>query len=567
MVNRNQLPNRPTPSDAEPSYNVPRLSSQQNALSKSVPPSMPAAPRLSREERSVSQSTSPISEISPDAEEDSSITVPDANRQFGKLAPLMDDPTIEEIWINSPNRIFIARNGVSQLTTIVMSTSEVRDLIERLLMWGGRRLDLSNPFVDARLPDGSRLHVAIPEITASHWAVNIRKHLMRGKSLNALAEMDVMSPEVAEFLSMAASQGKNILVSGSTQAGKTTLLNSLVGSLPLSSRVITIEEVFELKPNLPDCVGMQTRSSNLQGEGEIPLRRLIKEALRMRPSHLVVGEIREAESLDLLIALNSGLPGMGTIHANSGRDALAKLQTLPLLAGSNISHDFIAPMVASCIDLVVHTSIVPAQSQSAADSEHSYSAGGEMGTSPHAKLELGWKKNRSDAELIANGASSSRGLSAEKGKAQRRTSRSRIDEFDPTPGSSYFAGTKLDSHSSPESGEISETNPLNARFLKETDFLDPSLIAEREDARRARLEASYQEENSYRFRGNNESTRSNLGPSSMDRGSRRITEILHVTGRIESQRVESEVIFRWNGEAYERGLVNPESVFAAGGDR
>ena len=478
----------------------------------------------------------------------------------------MEDPTIEEIWINSPNRIFIARNGVSQLTTIVMSASEVRDLIERLLMWGGRRLDLSNPFVDARLPDGSRLHVAIPEITASHWAVNIRKHLMRGKSLNALAEMNVMSLEVAEFLSMAASQGKNILVSGSTQAGKTTLLNSLVSSLPLSSRVITIEEVFELKPNLPDCVGMQTRSSNLQGEGEIPLRRLIKEALRMRPSHLIVGEIREAESLDLLIALNSGLPGMGTIHANSGRDALAKLQTLPLLAGSNISHDFIAPMVASCIDLVVHTSIVPTQSQNSVESKRSYSAGDEVGKSSNTKLEFGWKKNSSDAELIADGEPSSRGSSTGKGKSQRRTSRSRIDEFEPTSGSSYFAGTKLESHVNPEDGEISETNPLNARFLKETDFLDSSLIAEREDARRARLEASYREENSYRFRGNKESISSNQGPSSTERGSRRITEILHVTGRIESQRVESEVIFRWNGNAYERGLVNPESVFATGGD-
>ena len=277
--------------------------------------------------------------------------------EFGKLAPLIEDPSVEEIWINSPHRIFLARSGVSELSNLVMSTEEVRDLVERLLMWGGRRLDLSHPFVDARLPDGSRLHVAIPEVTAAHWAVNIRKHLIRGKSLQELSDLGVMSIEVATFLQDCVAHGLNILVSGSTQAGKTTLLNALVSAVPSGSRVVTIEEVFELKPKVPDCVAMQTRPANLQGEGEIPLRRLIKEALRMRPSQLVVGEIREAESLDLLIALNSGIPGMATIHANSARDAIAKLQTLPLLAGENISHDFVSPIVASSIDLVIHTTI------------------------------------------------------------------------------------------------------------------------------------------------------------------------------------------------------------------
>jgi len=276
---------------------------------------------------------------------------------FGPLQSLMEDPEIEEVWINSPNRIFAARSGVSHLTNVVMTSEDVRGLIERLLMWGGRRLDLSNPFVDARLPDGSRLHVAIPEITATHWAVNIRKHLVRGKSLHDLRDMGVMDAEVAQFLYQCAASGLNILVSGSTQAGKTTLLNALVSAAPLHSRTITIEEVFELKPRLPDCVALQTRAANLQGEGEIPMRRLIKEALRMRPSRLVVGEIREAESLDLLIALNSGVPGMATIHANSARDAVAKLQTLPLLAGENISHRFITPVVAASIEIVVHVAL------------------------------------------------------------------------------------------------------------------------------------------------------------------------------------------------------------------
>jgi pilus assembly protein CpaF len=276
---------------------------------------------------------------------------------FGPIADFMGDSTIEEVWINSPERIFIARAGKSQLTNLVLSAESVKQLVDRLLMWSGRRLDLSQPFVDARLPDGSRLHVAIPEVTAEHWAVNIRKHLMKQHSLRDLSDLGVMNLEIAQDLSLAVKDGANILVSGGTQAGKTTLLNALASEVPVTQRVITIEEVFELQPRLPDVIQMQTRSANLQGEGEIPLRRLIKEALRMRPSRIIVGEVREAEALDLLIALNSGLPGMGTIHANSARDAITKLQTLPLLAGENISHKFIAPTVAAAIDIVIQVKL------------------------------------------------------------------------------------------------------------------------------------------------------------------------------------------------------------------
>ncbi len=281
----------------------------------------------------------------------------DLSITFGAIAPFMSDPTIEEIWINSPERIFIARNGRSELTNLLLSSDDVRNIVERALMWSGRRLDLSHPFVDARLPDGSRLHVVIPEITAHHWAVNIRKHLMRNSSVKDLVDLGVMNSEIGTALTYCVQAGLNILVSGGTQAGKTTVLNALAGAIPRGERVVTIEEVFELSPQLPDVVQMQTRSANLQGEGEIPLRRLIKESLRMRPSRIIVGEVREAEALDLLIALNSGLPGMGTLHANSPRDAIVKLQTLPLLAGENISHKFIAPTVASAIDVIVHTTL------------------------------------------------------------------------------------------------------------------------------------------------------------------------------------------------------------------
>lgn len=273
---------------------------------------------------------------------------------YGALQPLLDDESIEEIWINSPQRIFVSRHGKTELTNIVLTNNQLQAIMDRILMWSGRRIDLSHPFVDARLPDGSRLHIAIPEITAEHWAINIRKHLMRGKSLTELSALGVMSEEVLTFLLRCVEERKNLLVSGATQAGKTTILNALVSAVSPLERVVTIEEVFELKPRIADCVAMQTRSANLDGIGEINIRRLIKEALRMRPSRIVIGEIREAESLDLLIALNSGIPGMATIHANSAREAVRKLQTLPLLAGENITQDFLTPTVYSAIDYVIH---------------------------------------------------------------------------------------------------------------------------------------------------------------------------------------------------------------------
>ena len=273
---------------------------------------------------------------------------------YGQLQQYLDDPEVEEIWINSPQRIFVARNGKSELTNLVLTKSQIQSIMDRILLWSGKRIDLSQPFVDARLPDGSRLHIAIPEITAEHWAINIRKHLMRGKSLEDLQGLNVLDEQVLQLIIESVDRKLNILVSGSTQAGKTTLLNALVSAVAPSERVITIEEVFELRPKLPDCIAMQTKTENLEGFGAISIRRLIKESLRMRPSRLVIGEIRGAESLDLLIALNSGIPGMATIHANSADEAIRKLQTLPLLAGENITQEFIAPAVARAIDLVIH---------------------------------------------------------------------------------------------------------------------------------------------------------------------------------------------------------------------
>ena len=285
---------------------------------------------------------------------DAKRTVFNAVAGFGALQPFLDDPDVEEIWINAPHQVFVARHGESELTDLRFTAQQVSDLVERMLKSSGRRLDLSSPFVDAALPDGSRLHVVIPDITKTHWAVNIRKFTARASRLDHLVELGSLTPQAARFLGAAVSSGLNILVSGATQAGKTTMLNCLAAGIGSRERVVTVEEIFELKLPLKDVVGLQCRQPNLEGMGEIPLRRLVKEALRMRPDRLIVGEVREAESLDMLIALNSGLPGMASVHANSAHDAVVKICTLPLLAGENITAAFVLPTVAACIDLVVH---------------------------------------------------------------------------------------------------------------------------------------------------------------------------------------------------------------------
>ncbi len=272
---------------------------------------------------------------------------------FGPLQPYLEDPEVEELWVNGPDKVFVARAGRPILTSTVLGEQQVHDLVELMLQASGRRLDLSSPFVDATLADGSRLHVVIPDITRRHWAVNVRKFVVRESSLDELARLGMMTPQCSTFLGASVVAGLNIVAAGATQAGKTTLLSSLATAIPARERIITCEEVFELRIDLPDVVAMQTRQPNLEGEGEIRLRRLIKEALRMRPNRLIVGEVRQEECLDLLIALNSGIPGMTSLHANSAREALVKLTTLPLLAGENVSQRFIVPTVAATIDLVV----------------------------------------------------------------------------------------------------------------------------------------------------------------------------------------------------------------------
>jgi len=194
-------------------------------------------------------------------------------------------------------------------------------------------------------------------VTRRHWSVNIRKFSSRLRSLDALVAHGAMPPACAELLRDAVVQGQSILVSGATQAGKTTLLGALLAASAPRTRIVTVEETFELDVDAEDVVALQGRQPSLEGTGEVTLRRLVKEALRMRPDRLVIGEVRDAEALDLVLALNTGIPGMASIHANSAADALRRLTALPLLAGRNIDAGFVQPAIASSVHLVAHCAL------------------------------------------------------------------------------------------------------------------------------------------------------------------------------------------------------------------
>lgn len=272
---------------------------------------------------------------------------------FGALSELLEDPTVEEVWVNHPGYVFVSRNGTHQRVPIRIGAREVRDLVERMLGFTGKRIDRASPFVDATLPDGSRLHVVIPPVT-QHWTLNVRRFTgIQVNDLEELVSRQSLTRHAALFLSSSVVAGLNIVVAGAVGAGKTTMLNCLASAIPSSERVVTCEEIFELSIDHPDIVAMQCREPNMEGEGEITLRRLVKETLRMRPDRIIVGEVRGAEAFDMLIAMNAGCAGMTSVHANTAREAVRKLTALPLLAGENISKEFVTSAVASCIDLVV----------------------------------------------------------------------------------------------------------------------------------------------------------------------------------------------------------------------
>jgi pilus assembly protein CpaF len=278
---------------------------------------------------------------------------------LGILQPLMADPCVEEIIVNGPQRVFTIRDGHKQQVhgLYFENDDELRQLIKRVIGSAGRRLDEASPMVDVRLRDGSRLNAVIPPASTRWTSVTIRKFVLRAQSLDELVELGALSTAAAEFLYAAVQAGLNILVSGPTGSGKTTLLNALGASIVgLEERIITVEEVPELMLDrrLPDCVALQVRGKNVEGVGEITIRDLVRNALRMRPTRIIVGEVRGAEALDMLLAMNTGHEGsLTTIHGNSPRDALDRLATLAMMADERLSGDELVRMVSRTIELVV----------------------------------------------------------------------------------------------------------------------------------------------------------------------------------------------------------------------
>jgi pilus assembly protein CpaF len=283
----------------------------------------------------------------------------DAVLGLGVLQPLMDDLRVEEIIVNGPLRIFAIRDGRKEQVPGVYfeSDDELRQLVKRIVSSAGRRLDEASPMVDVRLPDGSRLNAVVPPASTRWTSVTIRKFVMRAQSLDQLVELGALPSAAAEFLDAAVQAGVNILVSGPTGSGKTTLLNALGASIVgIDERVVTVEEVPELvlDRRLPDCVALQVRGKNVEGIGEITIRDLVRNALRMRPTRIIVGEVRGAEALDMLLAMNTGHDGsLTTIHGNSPRDALDRLATLAMMAGERLASDELTRMVSRTIELVV----------------------------------------------------------------------------------------------------------------------------------------------------------------------------------------------------------------------
>lgn len=275
---------------------------------------------------------------------------------FGPLQDLLDDPGVSEIMVNGFKEIWVERAGVIELTDRSFeSEDQLLVVIDRMVRSSGRRVDQSSPMVDARLPDGSRLNVILPPLAVDGPAVTVRKFTSAGLTSDDLVASSTLSPEAAEFLGDAVASRMNILVSGGTGTGKTTVLNILSTFIDRDERVVTIEDAVELTLRLPNLVRLEARPGNSEGAGEVNVRELVRNSLRMRPNRIIVGEVRSGETIDMLQAMNTGHEGsLSTVHANSPRDALRRIETMILLAGLDLPLRAVREQIASAIDLVVH---------------------------------------------------------------------------------------------------------------------------------------------------------------------------------------------------------------------
>jgi pilus assembly protein CpaF len=275
---------------------------------------------------------------------------------LGPLEPLLADPSVDEVMVNGPAEVWVERRGrVERAAAAFASDAELMHAIERVLAPLGRRVDEASPMCDARLPDGSRVNVVVPPLAVDGACMTIRRFRPQGFSLEDLVANGTLPAVVAEFLAECVRVRASVLVSGGTGSGKTTTLNALSGAIPDGERIVTVEDAAELKLRQEHVVRLEARPPNVEGRGEVTIRALVRNALRMRPDRIVVGEVRGGEALDMLSALTTGHEGsLTTVHAMSAEEALRRIETLALMAGVGLPHEAIRDQVGAAIELVVH---------------------------------------------------------------------------------------------------------------------------------------------------------------------------------------------------------------------
>jgi pilus assembly protein CpaF len=280
---------------------------------------------------------------------------------LGPLEELLADPEVEEVMVNGPERVYVERRGRIELTEVRFAEeAELRNAIERILAPLGRRVDELSPMVDARLADGSRVNVIIPPLAIDGPALSIRRFAAARPGPGELVELGTLSHDMRDLLELSVDERRSLLISGGTGSGKTTLLNALSSFLAPEERVVTIEDAAELRLQQPHVVRLESRPVSVEGRGEVTIRDLLRNALRMRPDRIVIGEVRGPEALDLLTALNTGHRGaLSTVHANSPSDALSRLETLALMAGVGLPQAAIREQLGRGFELVVHLQRLP----------------------------------------------------------------------------------------------------------------------------------------------------------------------------------------------------------------
>ncbi len=277
---------------------------------------------------------------------------------YGPIQPLLDDPEVSEVMVNGPRKVYVERKGKLQRSGIVFEDdNHVLRIIERIILPLGRRIDADSPTVDARLPDGSRVNAVIPPVAIDGPTITIRKFSKERLGVQDLINFGSITETMAQFLEACVKARLNIVISGGTGSGKTTLLNILSSYIPETDRIVTIEDAAELQLQQDHVVRMETKVPNVDGHGEVTIRALVRNSLRMRPDRIVVGEVRGGEALDMLQAMNTGHDGsLTTIHANAPRDALSRLETLVLMAGMDMPIKIVREQIASAVDLIVQQS-------------------------------------------------------------------------------------------------------------------------------------------------------------------------------------------------------------------